>query len=88
MVKITSLLPLFLAPLGLVTANPTAELDRREGYLDDAEATKLLKIYISFFEKIEPKTAEKYLTPDFFEVSASLNFLFGKNVRYTLHLFG
>ncbi|KAL9044347.1 MAG: hypothetical protein Q9214_002510 [Letrouitia sp. 1 TL-2023] len=79
MVKLAFILSLLSAPLLLVTANPTSEISKRWGCLDDGEARKLLNIYISFFEKLDPKKAEKYLAPDFFEVSASLNFLFGKN---------
>ncbi|KAI4208760.1 MAG: hypothetical protein LQ351_008192 [Letrouitia transgressa] len=86
MVKFAFLFSLLSTSFLLATANPTSEISRRSGCLDDEEANKLLRIYISFFEKLDPKKAKKYLTPDFFEVSASLNFLFGKNydaITYT-----
>ncbi|KAL9607955.1 MAG: hypothetical protein Q9167_007178 [Letrouitia subvulpina] len=81
MVKHTFLLSLFSTLFLLVTANPTSEISRRSGCLGDGEANKLLHIYISFFENIDAKKAEKYLTPKFFEVSASLNFLFVSILR-------
>ncbi|KAG8530276.1 uncharacterized protein KY384_004777 [Bacidia gigantensis] len=78
MLKALSLPLLLLGLLLPFTINAAPEIEKRWGCLNDGEASKFLQIYISFFEKLDPKTAKKYLTPDFFEVSASLNFLLGK----------
>ena len=83
MVRATVLLPLLVTLFVLVTADSSHVISRRSKCLDDGKATELLQVYISFFENLDPKTAEKYLTPNFFLISASLNFQYGKNVCKT-----
>ena len=86
MYKSITLLPLLLLSflhLTCATAIPNDNDDDndRHSCLTDAQAHTILYKWISFFEKTDPKVAERTLTKDFQLISSSTNFLEGKNVR-------
>ncbi|MCJ1255509.1 hypothetical protein MMC24_003325 [Lignoscripta atroalba] len=61
------------------TADGRHDREDRHGCLTDQQAQKILYRWISFFEKIDPAIADKTLTDNFQEYTASINFLFGKD---------
>ena len=80
MVRLIAIASLALLALPSAWAAPAPELEVRHGGRDcipNWEAEKLLKQYVSLFEKINEDLAKKILTDDIVVQSASLNFLYG-----------
>jgi hypothetical protein len=79
LVSAISLFLLFLLATVHASPAPGGHHDDGRGCLSDQEANSLLYKWISLFVKIDPKVADKILTDNFQQISASLNFLEGKN---------
>jgi len=74
----TSIVAFLLLFLATSNASPRGHDDHHDCVSDD-EAAFLLKSWISFFEKIDTKLANKVIADGFTEFSSSLNFIEGLN---------
>ena len=80
MLKLASIACCALSVLPSVWAAPAPELEVRHGGRDcisNWEAERLLKQFVSLFEKFDEELTKKTLTEDITVQSASFNFLFG-----------